>query len=119
MRLLIPLFSPATGTWGGLTRAVAVAEAAKTAGHEVAFCAAGYIEQALRKRGYRVYSTPPTTMFGLPKPISRLIERRSQNVSPPVKPGTSFHCSFFQEPSGSGDTTQRRSKQPEQGGWAR
>jgi UDP:flavonoid glycosyltransferase YjiC (YdhE family) len=89
MRLLIPLFSPPTGTWGGLTRSIAVAEAATAAGHEVAFCAAGYLEQALQKRGYRVYSTPPTTMFGLPKPISRVIERRSQHVSPPVKPGTS------------------------------
>jgi hypothetical protein len=33
MRLLIPVFSPATGTWGGLTRVIAVAEAAKQAGH--------------------------------------------------------------------------------------
>jgi len=89
MRLLIPVFSPPTGTWGGLTRTIAVAEAATAAGHEVAFCAAGYLEQALQKRGYRVYPTPPTTMFGLPKPISRLIEQRSQHVSPPVKPGTS------------------------------
>jgi UDP:flavonoid glycosyltransferase YjiC (YdhE family) len=89
MKLLIPLFSPPTGTWGGLTRVIAVAEAATAAGHEVAFCAAGYLEQALQKRGYRVYPTPPTTMFGLPRPISRLIERRSQHVSPPVKPGTS------------------------------
>jgi UDP:flavonoid glycosyltransferase YjiC (YdhE family) len=90
MRLLIPTFSPPTGSWGGLTRVVAVAEAAEAAGHEVAFCATGYIEQALRERGYRVYASPPTTMFGLPKPISRLIERRSQHVSPPVKPGTSL-----------------------------
>lgn len=89
MRLLIPLFSPPTGTWGGLTRAVAIAEAARAAGHEVAFCAAGYLEAALQKRGYRVYSTPRTTMFGLPRPISRLIERRSQHASPPVRPGTS------------------------------
>jgi UDP:flavonoid glycosyltransferase YjiC (YdhE family) len=90
MRLLIPLFSPPTGTWGGLTRSVAVAEAAKAAGHAVAFCAAGYLAESLQKHGYRVYPTPSTTMFGLPKPISRLIERRSQHVSPPVKPGTSI-----------------------------
>jgi hypothetical protein len=89
MRLLIPVFSPPTGTWGGLTRAIAVAEAATAAGHTVAFCAAGYLEAALRKHGYRVYPTLETTMFGLPKPISRLIERRSQHASPPVKPGTS------------------------------
>lgn len=90
MRLLIPVFSPPAGTWGGLTRIVAVADAAEIAGHVVAFCATGHIEQALRERGYRVYASPPTTMFGLPKPISRLIERRSQQASPPVKPGTSF-----------------------------
>jgi hypothetical protein len=90
MRLLISLFSPPTGTWGGLTRVVAVAEAAKAAGHAVAFCAAGYLEETLQKRGYQVYPTPPTTMLGLPKPISRFIERRSQHVSPPVKPGTSM-----------------------------
>jgi UDP:flavonoid glycosyltransferase YjiC (YdhE family) len=89
MRLLIPVFSPPTGTWGGLTRAIAVAKAATAAGHAVAFCASGYLEAALREHGHRVYPTPEPTMFGLPKPISRLIERRSQHVSPPVKPGTS------------------------------
>ena len=89
MRLLIPLFSPVTGTWGGLTRVVAIAEAAKSAGHKVAFCASGYLEVALRKHGYEVYATPPTTMFGLPASISRLLERRSQRVSVPVKPGKS------------------------------
>jgi UDP:flavonoid glycosyltransferase YjiC (YdhE family) len=89
MKLLIPLFSPPTGTWGGLTRVIAVAEAATATGNEVAFCAAGYLEEILRKRGYRVYPIPSTTMFGLPKPISRIIERRSQHASPPVRPGTS------------------------------
>lgn len=90
MRLLIPVFSPPTGTWGGLTRIIAVADAAEAAGHEVAFCAAGYIERALRERGYRVYASPPVTMYGLPQSISRFIEKRSQHVTPPVRPGTSF-----------------------------
>lgn len=90
MKLLIPLFSPPTGTWGGLTRVVAVAEAAREAGHQVAFCATGYVEETLRQRGYRVYATPPTTMFGLPPSFSRIIERRSQYVSPPIRPGKSF-----------------------------
>ena len=71
MRLLIPVFSPATGTWGGLTRSIAIAEAAKQAGHTVAFCAAGYLETTLRQHGYSVFSLPPTTMFGLPVAISR------------------------------------------------
>jgi UDP:flavonoid glycosyltransferase YjiC (YdhE family) len=89
MRLLIPVFSPPTGTWGSLTRVLAVAEAARAAGHQVAFCAAGFVENTLRRHGYQVYSIPPTTMFGLPKPLSRLIERRSQFIRPPVKPGQS------------------------------
>ncbi len=40
-RLLITLFSPATGTWGGLTRVVAIANAAAKAGQTAAFCASG------------------------------------------------------------------------------
>jgi UDP:flavonoid glycosyltransferase YjiC (YdhE family) len=95
MRLLILLFSPATGTWGGLTRAVAVAEAAKHAGHEVALCASGYLGSTLREHGYKVYPTPPTTMFGLPGSISRVVERRSHRMTPPLKPGTSMGSIWF------------------------
>jgi UDP:flavonoid glycosyltransferase YjiC (YdhE family) len=87
MKLLIPLFSPATGTWGGLTRVLAIADAAKSAGHSVAFCASGSLEKSLVQHGYLVYSMPEPTMFGLPKPISRIIEKRSQRASIPVKPG--------------------------------
>jgi UDP:flavonoid glycosyltransferase YjiC (YdhE family) len=95
MKLLIPLFSPATGTWGGLTRVIAIADAARRAGHPVAFCAAGYLEASLRQRGYPVFPIPPTTMFGLPAPLSRWIERRSQRVSLPVKPGRSIGSIWF------------------------
>ena len=70
MRLLIPLFSPATGTWGGLTRALALAQAARQAGHSVAFCASGYIEKTLHEAGFQVYSTPAPTQLGLPAPLS-------------------------------------------------
>jgi hypothetical protein len=56
MRLLIWLFSAATGTWGGLTRAVVVAEAAEAAGHQVAFCASGSVADTIQQRGYRCYS---------------------------------------------------------------
>jgi len=90
MRLLIPLFSPATGTWGGLTRVIAIAEAARNMGHQVAFCASGYLERVLRNRDYAVYSMPIPTMLGLPTPISHLLEHRSQRMSIPVKPGKSI-----------------------------
>ena len=90
MRLLIPLFSPATGTWGGLTRVTAVADAARAAGHEVACCASGYLAKTLKGRGYRVYETPATTMFGLPGPLSRALERRSQRITLPVRSGRSI-----------------------------
>ncbi len=87
MRLLIPLFSPVTGTWGGLTRVIAVAEAAQQAGHSVAFCASGELAGHLRQRGYWVYPTPPSTLFGLPEGLSLRMEARSQRVSLPVAPG--------------------------------
>lgn len=95
MKLLIPLFSPATGTWGGLTRVIAIAEAAKQANCEVAFCASGYLETKLKQNGYRVYPIPATTMFGLPAPLSRVIEKRSQTSSLPVKPGRDFGNIWF------------------------
>ncbi len=95
MRLLMPLFSPTTGTWGGLTRALAVAEAARVAGHEIAFCASGYVESTLRQRDYRVFPLPSPTMFGLPGPVSRLLERRSQRATIPIPPGRSFGSLWF------------------------
>src|SRR5512146_1706534 len=95
MRLLVPLFSPATGTWGGLTRVIAVADAAQAAGHKVAFCASGYLEADLRRRGYQVYATPPTTMLGLPSSISRLVEKRSQRARLPIRPGRDFGSIWF------------------------
>jgi UDP:flavonoid glycosyltransferase YjiC (YdhE family) len=95
MRLLIPLFSPATGTWGGLTRVLAIAQAAERAGHSVAFCASGYLEKTLLERGYRVYPVPAATMLGLPRPLSQILVKRSQNASIPVRPGKSFGNIWF------------------------
>lgn len=95
LRILIPLFSPATGTWGGLTRALAIASAARQVGYDVAFCASGYVEKSLREHGFQVYSTPSPTLLGLPAPISRLMESRSQNVSLPFKPGKSIGNIWF------------------------
>lgn len=87
MKILIPLFSPPTGTWGGLTRVIAITQAAQAAGHQVAFCASGSLANSLRERGFTIFESPAATMFGLPKPISRLIEARAQNLHIPVKPG--------------------------------
>jgi UDP:flavonoid glycosyltransferase YjiC (YdhE family) len=95
MRLLIPLFSPTTGTWGGLTRVIAVAERAQQAGHTVAFCAAGSLESALQKRGFQVYKMPSATFMGLPEQISQRIEKRSQQASIPVLPGHDFGNIWF------------------------
>ena len=95
MNLLIPLFSPATGTWGGITRGVALAEAARRAGHQVAFCSSGGMAEGLKKHGYTVYPTPPTTVFGLPAPLSRFIEQRSQHASLPVRDGQSIGSLWF------------------------
>jgi hypothetical protein len=89
IRLLIPVFSPTTGTWGGLTRVLAVARAAESAGHQVAFVASGALAGDLGKHGYTVYPAPAPTLFGLPRPIARILERRSQRVTLPVPPGKS------------------------------
>ncbi|MEI7768927.1 MAG: hypothetical protein WCI67_03010 [Chloroflexales bacterium] len=90
MKLLIPVFSPATGTWGGLTRVVALAQAAQVAGHQIAFCAAGGLATSLRRQGYQVYATPAPTFLGLSPALSRVIERRSQRTTLPVPPGRDF-----------------------------
>jgi UDP:flavonoid glycosyltransferase YjiC (YdhE family) len=89
MKLLIPVFSPPTGTWGGLTRVIAIADAARRAGHSAAFCAAGYTADTLCRKGYRVYDIPEGTMLGLPKPLSDRLVKRSAHASPPVPPGRS------------------------------
>ncbi|MGE5287310.1 MAG: hypothetical protein ACM3ML_08935, partial [Micromonosporaceae bacterium] len=67
MRLLIGLLSPLTGTFGGLTRGLAAAGAARGPGHEVAFAASGASVAALRERGERVHE--------LPAPIQRRQDR--------------------------------------------
>ncbi|MCK2212436.1 hypothetical protein MF672_001275 [Actinomadura sp. ATCC 31491] len=89
MRLLIPVFSPQTGTWGGLTRSLGVAEAAIARGDKVAFCGSGYVEESLRGLGHRVYPMPAATMLGLPRPLSRRIKDRAQQHALPIGPGRS------------------------------
>jgi len=87
MRLLIPVFSPPVGTWGGLTRVIAIADAATAAGHDVAFCASGRLAAQLQRRGYLVFPAPPTTLFGLPRTPSAVLERRSSSLSVPARSG--------------------------------
>jgi UDP:flavonoid glycosyltransferase YjiC (YdhE family) len=86
MRLLIPLFPPATGTLGGLARTIAIATAAQEAGHEVAACASGYLVKAFEKHRIKIYPVPENRRFSLPRPFSRRSVRRSQAALPPVPP---------------------------------
>jgi hypothetical protein len=86
MRLLIPLFSPTTSTWGGLARVIAIATAAQDAGHEVAVCASGDLAKAFEKHRFKIYPVPENRRFSLPRPFSRRAGRRSQNAVPPVPP---------------------------------
>lgn len=95
MRVLIPVFSPSTGTWGSLTRVLAVAGALGRKGHEVAFCASGPITGRLEAAGHKVYVMPQATMFGLPEGISRRLAARSQNASIPVPQGRSVGSVWF------------------------
>ncbi|MBI5532539.1 MAG: hypothetical protein HY898_07480 [Deltaproteobacteria bacterium] len=90
MKILVPLFCPPGGTWGSLTRVLAVGHAATARGHQIAFCAAGPLGERLTSLGYRVFPMPQATYLGLPSAISKLIEARSQESTPPVKPGKSF-----------------------------
>jgi hypothetical protein len=90
MKILIPLFSPPTGTWGSLTRVLALGSAAKARGHQVAFCAAGGLADRLAEIGHELFRTPETTMLGLPKFLSDALSARSQDAIPPVAPGKSF-----------------------------
>jgi UDP:flavonoid glycosyltransferase YjiC (YdhE family) len=87
MKILIPLFSPSAGTWGSLTRVLAIAEAAVKRNHEIAFCASGALKERLENLNYKVFASPQPTMFGLPRFLSHCIEKHSQNMSIPVKSG--------------------------------
>jgi UDP:flavonoid glycosyltransferase YjiC (YdhE family) len=95
MKILFLLFSPPTGTWGSLTRVLALAERASAEGDEIAFCASGVLAGRLRDFGYRVFDVPRSTMFGLPLPISRLMERKSQKIALPVKEGKAIGSVWF------------------------
>jgi len=61
MHLLLSVFSAATGTRGGLSRVIAIAEAAQQGGQQVTFCASGNLSPTLEQRGFRVYPVSPAT----------------------------------------------------------
>lgn len=90
MKILIALFSPPAGTWGSLTRCLALSNAARVRGHETAYCASGCLAERLTALGERVFPAPAATMFGLPRPFSRLLENSYQRITPPAKPGQSI-----------------------------
>jgi hypothetical protein len=92
MKILIPLFTPSTGNWGGLTRMLAIADAANAEGHSVAFCAAGSLRSLLEKRGYRMYSLPAPVLTGALGEISALVER---DTIPSVQPGQDFGNTWY------------------------
>jgi UDP:flavonoid glycosyltransferase YjiC (YdhE family) len=87
VRVLIGLFSAPTGTWGGLTRGLAVADAARRRGHEVHVAASGPVTTPLRTRGEQVHDLPAATVLGLPEPVSRRIQQGSQRTRLPVREG--------------------------------
>jgi len=95
MKILILLFSPPTGTWGSLTRMLSIANEFLNQNDDVAFCAGGYLKESLIRKGFKAYEMPLSTMFGRPKFISKIIEKRSQNMSPPVKEGKSIGNVWF------------------------
>jgi uncharacterized protein (TIGR00661 family) len=81
MRILISPFAPPKGTWGGITRALAIAKTAQAMGHDVAFCVSGYQKFVVEQHGYAIYSLPSASLLGLPKSLSDYIEKRSQNIT--------------------------------------
>jgi hypothetical protein len=47
------------------------------------------MQAGLEKRGFKVYPSPSSTLFGLPASLSQRIEARSQHATLPVRPGRS------------------------------
>ena len=87
MNILIPIFSPPTGTWGSLTRVMALAKKFRQKGHEVAFCAAGHVKDSIEAKGFKIYEIPGCTLFGLPKWISDRLLKKPNKKLPPIREG--------------------------------
>lgn len=95
MKILLTVFSPSTGTFGGLTRLFAIAKIAVENGHSVEFAASGNVVETIRNKGFKVNTLPEATMFGLPKFLSKIVEKRSQRVQIPVKEGKAIGSIWF------------------------
>lgn len=95
MNVLIPLFSPSAGTYGSLTRTLSMANTLKNSGHAVLFCTSGQMASLLAQKGYEAAEMPASTMFGLPRLISNIIEKRSQKMQLPVKEGKAIGSIWF------------------------
>ena len=95
MKILLLLFCPPSGTWGSLTRILAIAEAAQKHNHEIALCASGPLLKHLTQLGYKTFPMPEATYFGMPKILSKVIGALSQRLTPPIKEGKSFGSMWF------------------------
>jgi hypothetical protein len=74
---------------GSHTRALAVGSQALELGHDVVFCASGKMCQFLRERHYNTFPIPEPTFLGLPKCLSRFVEKRFGNGPPSFISGKS------------------------------
>jgi UDP:flavonoid glycosyltransferase YjiC (YdhE family) len=95
MKILCIVFSPATGSFGSLTRLLALAREFSRKGHEVQFCASGSVGSMIAKKHFPVRTMPEPTLFGLPGAISRKIQKKSQHFRIPVKDGTVVGSVWF------------------------
>jgi UDP:flavonoid glycosyltransferase YjiC (YdhE family) len=95
MKVLLTVFSPPTGSYGSLTRVMALAKGFLARGHSVSFCASGQIAALLETKQFKVHLMPEPTMLGLAKPISNIIQNRSQHVQIPVKEGKAIGSVWF------------------------
>ena len=87
MKILCIVFSPATGSFGSLTRLLALAREFSGKGHEVLFCASGFVGEMIAKKHFPVRTMPEPNLFGLPGIISRKLQKKSQHFRIPVRDG--------------------------------
>lgn len=87
MKVLCIVFSPATGSFGSLTRVLALAREFSRRGHEIRFCASGSAGRLIEEKNFPLERMPVPTMFGLPLVISRFIEKKAPGIKIPVRDG--------------------------------
>lgn len=95
MKVLCIVFSPATGSFGSLTRVLALAREFSRNGHEILFCASGSAGRIIEKKKFPVRTMPVPTLFGLPGLLSRQIEKRSHHFRIPVRDGKEIGSVWF------------------------